>query len=179
MSPRRLRTQQDRPLTAAVEVELVLNGEPWRDQVLPGETLLQTLRSRCQLTGGKPACERGECGACTVLVDGRPRMSCITPTVTVQGAQVRTVEGLAREACALREALADTAGFQCGYCTPGQIVAAWALLRETSSPNEAEVRRSMAGNICRCTGYTPIVDAVLAAAEQVQCDGSTREREHA
>jgi aerobic-type carbon monoxide dehydrogenase small subunit (CoxS/CutS family) len=141
--------------------------------------LLQTLRARCHLTGGKPACERGECGACTVLVDGRPRVSCITPTVTVQGALVRTVEGLTREACALREALADTAGFQCGYCTPGQIVAACALLRETSSPDEAEVRRLMAGNICRCTGYTPIVDAILTAAGQVRYDGRTREQEHA
>jgi aerobic-type carbon monoxide dehydrogenase small subunit (CoxS/CutS family) len=167
MSPARLRRQQARPTAApaTVEVALVVNGEPWGGHVPPGEMLLQTLRTRCQLTGAKPACERGECGACTVLVNGRPRMSCITPVLTDGGAEVRTAEGLAQEACAVREAMADTAGFQCGYCTPGQIVAAMALLAETAAPDEAEVRRSMAGNICRCTGYTPIVDAILRAAE--------------
>jgi aerobic-type carbon monoxide dehydrogenase small subunit (CoxS/CutS family) len=167
MSPARLRRQQASPaeVPTAVEVALVVNGEPWDGHVPPGEMLLHTLRARCQLTGAKPACERGECGACTVLINGRPRMSCITPVVTLGGADVRTAEGLAREACAVRQAMADTAGFQCGYCTPGQIVAAMALLAETSAPDEDKIRRSMAGNICRCTGYTPIVDAILRAAE--------------
>lgn len=144
-----------------VPVRLVVNGRPWAGEVPPGEMLLATLRGRLGLTGAKPACERGECGACTVLIAGEPRVSCVTPVVTVDDPVV-TVEGLAAETTALRAALADAGGFQCGYCTPGQVVAAAALARALPLP-EAEIRRRMAGNVCRCTGYTPIVDAIRAA----------------
>jgi xanthine dehydrogenase YagT iron-sulfur-binding subunit len=144
-------------------------------------TLLDALRDVLGLTGTKKGCDQGACGACTVIIDGQRVLSCLTLAAACQGQHVVTIEGLAGgdELHPMQAAFLHCDGFQCGYCTPGQIVAAWALLREASSPNEAEVRRLMAGNICRCTGYTPIVDAVLAAAEQVQCDGSRREREHA
>jgi aerobic-type carbon monoxide dehydrogenase small subunit (CoxS/CutS family) len=139
---------------------LTVNGRPWSGAVAPGERLLTTLRERLGLTGAKPACERGECGACTVLIGERPRVSCITAVLLVDE-PVTTVEGLAEQTSVLRAALADTGGFQCGYCTPGQVVTAAALAGQHLP--EAEIRHRMAGNICRCTGYTPIVDAIRAS----------------
>jgi aerobic-type carbon monoxide dehydrogenase small subunit (CoxS/CutS family) len=144
---------------------LLVNGESWEGEVEPGEMLLDTVRRRMSLMGAKLACGRGECGACTVLVGGKPRMSCITPVVTVD-APVVTAEGLAAASAPLRAALADSGGFQCGYCTPGQVVAAMAVLLQGVPVEEDDVRREMAGNICRCTGYTPIVDAIVATARR-------------
>jgi aerobic-type carbon monoxide dehydrogenase small subunit (CoxS/CutS family) len=129
----------------------------------PGDTLLGVLRERLRLVGAKEACGRGECGACTVLVDGVPVMSCVMLASLVRG-EVTTIEGLADEARDLREAFADAGAFQCGYCTPGQIVRASALLQGGGVPDEATVREQMSGNVCRCTGYTQIVDAVLTTA---------------
>ncbi|HZP95269.1 MAG TPA: (2Fe-2S)-binding protein [Candidatus Limnocylindria bacterium] len=142
-----------------------MNRQSISVHVAPGETLLRVLRDQLRLTGAKESCGRGECGACTVLVDGMPVMSCVMLASLVRG-EITTIEGLADEALDLREAFADAGAFQCGFCTPGQIVSASALLREAPSPDERAVRERMSGNICRCTGYTQIVDAVLATARK-------------
>ena len=144
---------------------LRVNGRVVEVAVAPGDTLLHVLRDQLRLTGAKEACGRGECGACTVLVDGVPIMSCVMLASLVHG-EVTTIEGIAPEARGLREAFADAGAFQCGFCTPGQIVRAVALLRETPNPDERTIREQMSGNICRCTGYTQIVDAVLTTARK-------------
>jgi aerobic-type carbon monoxide dehydrogenase small subunit (CoxS/CutS family) len=143
---------------------LKVNGVMQELTAAPGTPLLQVLRDNLGLTGTKEACSRGECGACTVLLDGKPILSCIALVDDTQG-DITTIEALADEFADLRAAFADCAGFQCGFCTPGQIVRAAALLREDwpVSPETADafVRQRMSGNICRCTGYGGIVDAVL------------------
>ena len=144
---------------------LRVNGRDVDAEVAPGDSLLDVLRDRLRLTGAKEACGRGECGACTVLLDGTPVMACITLAMLVHG-EVTTIEGIAEEARDLREAFADAGAFQCGYCTPGQIVRASALLKDGGALSERGVREQMSGNICRCTGYTQIVDAVLSTARR-------------
>ena len=133
----------------------------------PGVRLIDILRDQLGLTGTKESCGRGECGACTVLIDGRPVVSCLVYAETVSGA-VMTIEGLAEANTDLREAFADCGAFQCGFCTPGQIVRAAALLVETwpvdAVARERFVRHRLSGNICRCTGYTGIVEAVMRTA---------------
>ncbi|HLX49778.1 MAG TPA: 2Fe-2S iron-sulfur cluster-binding protein [Streptosporangiaceae bacterium] len=128
-----------------------------------GLRLLELLREHLGLTGTKEACGRGECGACTVLVDGRPVLACITLAHRVSG-QVETVEGIAGEAADLRESFADHAAFQCGFCTPGQLVRAVSLLRHGVPPDDRQVREAMSGNICRCTGYQGIIKAIQETA---------------
>jgi aerobic-type carbon monoxide dehydrogenase small subunit (CoxS/CutS family) len=144
---------------------VLINGEIQIDQkqLPPGTRLIDVLREQVGLTGTKEGCGRGECGACTVLVDGRPVLSCIVLAARVSGA-VETVEGLAEESTALRAAFARRAAFQCGFCTPGQIVRGTALLRRGLPETEADLRTAMSGNICRCTGYEGIVDALRDAA---------------
>jgi len=146
---------------------IVVNGTALEAGPAPGETLLEFLRDRAGLTGGKLGCGRGECGACTVLLGDRAVMSCVT-LVALVDEPVATIEGLAEEAAGLRASFADCGGLQCGYCTPGQVVRAVALLRDARDAgvelDERGIRHAMAGNICRCTGYSPIVDAVLGAA---------------
>ena len=144
---------------------MLINGEIHIDQkqLPPGTRLIDVLRERVGLTGTKEGCGRGECGACTVLVDGRPVLSCIVLAARVSGA-VETVEGLAQESTPLRAAFARRAAFQCGFCTPGQIVRGTALLRRGLPDDEAELRTAISGNICRCTGYEGIVDALRDAA---------------
>ncbi len=134
-----------------------------------GETLLGTLRHRLGLTGPKEACGEGECGACTVLVDGGPVASCILAAGSTNGRVVRTVEGLAGagDLTTLQQAFVGHAAVQCGYCTPGVLMVLTALLEEVPEPAEAEIRQALAGNICRCTGYQQIVDAALDAARAV------------
>jgi aerobic-type carbon monoxide dehydrogenase small subunit (CoxS/CutS family) len=144
---------------------LRVNGRTADVEFAPGDSLLRVLRERLRLVGAKEACGRGECGACTVLVDGVPVMSCVMLASVVRG-EVTTIEGLSDEARDLREAFADAGAFQCGYCTPGQIVRAAALLREGGATSERAIREQMSGNVCRCTGYTQIVDAVLATARR-------------
>ena len=144
---------------------LRVNGRDVDAEIAPGDTLLHVLRDRLRLTGAKDACGRGECGACTVLVDGVPIMSCVMLAWLVRG-EVTTIEGLSEDARGLRESFADAGAFQCGFCTPGQIVRAAALLRDTPNPDERTIREQMSGNICRCTGYTQIVDAVLTTARK-------------
>ncbi|MEU0480497.1 2Fe-2S iron-sulfur cluster-binding protein [Streptosporangium sp. NPDC006013] len=158
-----------------------VNGTTRAACTAPGTTLASVLRDQLGLTSVKLACERGECGACTVLVGGRPRLSCVTLAVLVDE-EVTTAEGLAEESADLRAAFADRGAFQCGFCTPGHIVHATALLRSglPAAPERAapRVRRELSGNICRCTGYAAIVEAVcetarLRAATEGATEGAT------
>ena len=148
---------------------LQVNGAIRELDLAPGAPLLAALRDHLGLTGAKEACGRGECGACTVLLDGRPIMACLAMVDDTIGS-VTTIEGLADSHADLRRAFADRGAFQCGFCTPGQIVRAAALLDEPWPKAEAEraafVRHGMSGNICRCTGYVGIVDAVLRVAAE-------------
>ena len=158
-------------------IQLRVNGTTSDVQVAPGDTLLAVLRGELSLSGAKDACGRGECGACTVLLDGTPVLACVSLAARIRG-EVTTVEGLAEEFRDLREAFADKGGFQCGFCTAGQIVRAAALLRSglPADRQEAEryVRYQISGNICRCTGYNGIVDAILATAAQRRSAGATK-----
>lgn len=143
-----------------------VNGEPVEASVPAHRLLIDFLRKEQGLTGTKEGCSVGICGACSVLVDGAPMSACLLPVVLLDGASVRTVEGLAEDdgPSPLQDAFIRRGGFQCGICTPGQLVAATALLAETPDPDEDDVRRWMMGNLCRCTGYYGIVEAILAAA---------------
>jgi len=152
----------------AVDVELEVNGDGVSVHVPPHRTLLDTLRETLGLTGAKRVCDEGTCGACTVLLDGEPVYACMTLAVACAGRAVETVEGLGTEGALhpVQEAFIEHDAFQCGFCTPGQIVRASALLKEGGVLNERAVREQMSGNICRCTGYTQIVDAVLSTARR-------------
>jgi len=148
-----------------MDLQLTVNGRHIAVAVEPDETLLHVLRERLQLTGTKEGCDEGECGACTVMVDGRPLNSCILPAMAVTGAEVITVEGLVGEdglLSPLQQAFVDHFAVQCGFCTPGLVVTLTALLAENPEPSEDEIRRAIVGNLCRCTGYAAIVDAVMA-----------------
>lgn len=138
-------------------------------------TLLEVLREELDLTGTKHGCELGECGACTVLVDGVPTLSCLTLPIEVQGSDIRTVEGLAdgSRLDPLQNAFSANGAAQCGYCTPGILMTATALLEHTLEPTEAEVREALAGNLCRCTGYSKIVDAILQAGRDLKLKRAT------
>ncbi len=149
---------------------LRVNGRSVEIDLEPDDRLLDVLRNRLGLPGSKEACGRGECGACTVLVRGRAVMSCLV--LAARAGEVETIEGLRDEARALREAFADTGAFQCGFCTPGQIVRGVALLREGLPADDHTLRREISGNICRCTGYAGIVRA-LRLAERARA-GSRR-----
>lgn len=155
-------------ITLAVNV----NGEDRTLSVHPFARLLDVLREELHLTGTKEGCGEGECGACTVLLDGRVVNSCLVPAVQVQGAEVVTVEGLAQgeRLSGLQAAFVTHNGAQCGFCTPGMLIAATDLLNRCPSPTDGEIRDGLAGNLCRCTGYSKILDAVHTAAEE----GSSR-----
>jgi carbon-monoxide dehydrogenase small subunit len=142
-----------------------VNAQPAEVDVLPMKRLLDTLREDLRLTGTKEGCGEGECGACTVLIDGRAVNSCLVPTLQVEGAQVTTVEGLASGDAmhAVQQAFLKHGGAQCGICTPGFLVAAAELLARDARPSRLAVREALAGNLCRCTGYQKIVDAVANA----------------
>ena len=149
-----------------VQLNLSVNGETVEASFAPYKTLLEVLREDLALTGTKHGCELGECGACAVLVDGEPQLSCLLLAVECAGRHVETVEGLARGAQLhpLQAAFADLGAAQCGYCTPGILLTAEALLEDNPTPSRDEVRVALAGNLCRCTGYTKILDAVELAA---------------
>ena len=153
-------------LPNAVDLALVVNARPTTLRVEPRESLADVLRERLGLTGLKVSCDAQVCGACTVLVDGLAVSACTYLAVDAHGRQVTTVEGLARdgELTRLQQAFIDEAAFQCGFCTPGMLMAATALLAETPDPTRDEVVAGIDGNLCRCTGYVPIVEAVLGAA---------------
>jgi 4-hydroxybenzoyl-CoA reductase subunit gamma len=145
---------------------LGVNGRRREDAVADNMLLYDYLREVVALTGTKMGCDGGECGACTVLVDGRPRLSCITLAHGCAGREVETIESLAREGrlSPLQRAFHEALGAQCGYCTPGMIMAAEGLLRRSPHPSETEIREALASNICRCTGYVKIIEAVHQAA---------------
>lgn len=147
-------------------IEVRVNERPYTVEVPPHWTLLQLLGDELGLTGTKNGCSQGVCGACTVLLDGEPVRACLLLAVRADGRHVATVEGLGAggELHRLQQAFVDEGAVQCGFCTPGMLMAAVALLEETPEPTEAEVREALVGNLCRCTGYARIVRAVLAAA---------------
>ena len=145
---------------------LSVNGRTQTVAAADSATLLDVLRDRLHLTGTKQGCDGGECGACTVLVDGAPRLACITLAASVEGRRIETIESLATQGrlSALQRAFHEQLGAQCGFCTPGMVMAAEALLRREPQPSEAQIRDALAGNLCRCTGYVKIVEAVQTAA---------------
>lgn len=148
-------------------LRFTLNGHPQEVEVPPDMTLLELLREHFQLTGAKEGCGVGECGACTVMVDGRALSSCLLPALEVEGCQVLTVEGLAGPDGSLdpiQEAFVEQGGIQCGFCTPGMVMSAKALLERNPQPDENQIRTALEGNLCRCTGYTQIIEAVKSAA---------------
>jgi carbon-monoxide dehydrogenase small subunit len=153
-------------------IRLTLNGLLCEWQVYPNELLLNVLREQEFLTGTKYGCGIGECGACTVLVNGKPVLACLTLAVACEGATVLTIEGLARDGILdpVQEAFLDYSAFQCGFCTPDMILMTRALLNELPSPTEEQTRDYLRGNLCRCTGYASIVRAALDAAERQNPD---------
>ena len=153
-----------------VAVAFTLNGSAQNEFVGSGSTLLWVLREKLGFTGTKNGCSQGSCGACTVLIDGEPRLSCLTLAERCQGRSVETVEGLARDGKLhpLQQAFIDGYAAQCGFCTPGMILAAKVLLDRNPEPGRDDVIDAISGNICRCTGYEPIVNAILAAAEVIR-----------
>jgi 4-hydroxybenzoyl-CoA reductase subunit gamma len=150
-------------------VALTVNGRAREDAVADHLLLLDYLRDALGLTGTKRGCDGGECGACTVLVDGQPRLACLTLAARCAGRHVETIESLADNGrmSRLQRCFHELLGTQCGYCTPGMIMAAEALLRRTPEPAEAEIREALSGNLCRCTGYVKIIESVRAAARAV------------
>jgi carbon-monoxide dehydrogenase small subunit len=149
-------------------ISVTVNGSQEYLEVPSNMTLLQMLRDKLALTGTKNGCAAGECGACTVLVDGEPLNSCMMLAVEADGRAVITVEGLARQdhLAPLQEAFVEHNAVQCGFCTPGMLISAHALLKRNPHPTEQEIREALVGNLCRCTGYVRIVQAVQAAAEE-------------
>ena len=151
-----------------MEIKFNLNGKEVKVDVSPSARLLDVLRINFRLTGTKEGCGEGECGACTVLVNEEPYNSCLTPVINVINKNVVTIEGF-RETEAYRviaDAFADMGGSQCGFCTPGMILASYAVLKKNPHPSEEEIRMALSGNLCRCTGYQAIVNAVLKASEK-------------
>ena len=159
-------------------VSLSVNGSSRDLLISPASSLLRVLRDELNLPGTKEGCGTGYCGACTVLVDGNPVNACLYFAVDADGREVTTIEGLTPEDAPLHPAQAAfvaCSGLQCGYCTPGMILSAAALLAENPAPSRDDVRRGLAGNLCRCTGYQTIVEAVLAAAERLRKEGRAGE----
>jgi carbon-monoxide dehydrogenase small subunit len=148
---------------------LTVNDDLYQLDVEPTRRLIDVLRYDIGLTGTKDGCSIGVCGACTVLVDGQPLSACLTLAITMQDRQIQTIEGLAREGKLhpLQQAFVSCGAFQCGFCTPGQIMAGVALLSEHASPTDEEIREGMLGNLCRCTGYYKIIDAIKTAATEL------------
>jgi carbon-monoxide dehydrogenase small subunit len=153
-------------------LSLSVNGEPADALVDPSKTLLEVLREDLNLTGTKHGCELGECGACAVLVDGQPVLSCLALAVESNGRSVTTIEGIAAEGQLhpLQDAMADLGGSQCGYCSPGIIVTAKALLDREPNPTRDQIKEALSGNLCRCTGYLQIFEAVESAIQKMRSD---------
>jgi carbon-monoxide dehydrogenase small subunit len=151
-------------------IRVTVNGRVYEREVEPRLLLSDFIRHDLHLHGTHVGCEHGVCGACTVLIDGRPARSCLTLAVQADGHEVETVESLARgsQLHPLQQAFHEHFGLQCGFCTPGILMTARFLLERNPSPSEEEIRTELAGNLCRCTGYAPIVDSILAAAEKLR-----------
>jgi len=157
-----------------MRVNTTINGTQREiDDVWEGESLLYVLRERCGLPGSKNACEQGECGSCTVYLDGVPACACLVAAGQAEGREVVTVEGLRGEAALhpVQQAFVEAGAVQCGFCTPGLVVATHDLLERCERPSDPEIREALAGNLCRCTGYEKILDAVRLAAERLSTDG--------
>jgi carbon-monoxide dehydrogenase small subunit len=150
------------------QIELTVNGQRHQIAVEPRETLLELLRHRLFLTGSKEGCGTGECGACTVLLDGKPVTSCLVLAVSVEGREIVTIEGISADGKLhpIQQAFVDNGAIQCGFCTPGLVLSTKALLDEEPSPSETQVREAIAGNLCRCTGYKKIVEAILSVSKK-------------
>jgi len=149
-------------------LKLHVNGEEFEVLTEIHKTLLEVLREDLGLTGTKRGCDLGTCGACTVLIEGKPYLSCLTLAVDVQGKKIVTIEGLAQdgELHPLQKAFVEKGAIQCGFCTPGMILTAKAFLDENSHPSEGDVKKAISGNLCRCTGYVKIVEAILSVSEK-------------
>jgi carbon-monoxide dehydrogenase small subunit len=147
-------------------VELNVNGNPYDVMVAPNETLADAVRRKLRLTGTKISCNQGDCGACTMLIDGKSKLSCLTLAVACVGKKIRTIEGLETngELDPVQRAILEKQGVQCGFCTPGIIMAARGLLDENPNPTREEIKRGLSGNLCRCTGYMKIIAAVESVA---------------
>ena len=152
------------------EIHFKINGEKVRLSVKPNRTLLEMIREDLKLTGTKEGCGVGDCGACTVLLDGLPVNSCLVLAVEADGREILTVEGLARgdRLHPIQEAFIENFGLQCGFCTPGMIISAKALLDRNPDPSEHEIREAISGNLCRCTGYVKIVESIKKAAQRLR-----------
>jgi len=148
-------------------IHLKVNGEPYEVAIHPHRTLAEVLREELDLIGTKEACKQGDCGSCTVIMDGKTVTSCLTLAVEAEGKDIRTIEGEAKNGklSPVQQAFVDHGAIQCGFCTPGMVMSATALLEQNPNPTEDDVRMGIAGNICRCTGYTKIVEAILAVSE--------------
>jgi len=156
-----------------IEIQFKLNGEPARARVLPALSALKLLRNTFGLTGTKPGCEEGECGACTILLDGKAVNSCLVPAAVLDGREVLTIEGLSTTPGSLhpvQRAFVEAGAIQCGFCTPGMIMRTVAFLEERPHPTHDEIARCLEGNLCRCTGYVKIQEAIRSAAETLSAD---------
>jgi len=156
--------------TSTAVCRLRVNGDLRECAIAPHTTLLEALRYGLGLTGSKQGCDKGDCGACTVVVDGEPVLSCISLALAFEGRDITTIEGVSgkERPHPLQDAFDVTGGAQCGFCTPGILMSAWALLRHNPSPTRAEITHALSGNLCRCTGYTKIIEAVERAAESLR-----------
>jgi aerobic-type carbon monoxide dehydrogenase small subunit (CoxS/CutS family) len=152
------------------DIVLNVNGIQYNINIETHRTLVEVLRDTLGLTGTKKSCNEGECGACTVLMDGKPVASCLVLAVAAQGKEITTIEGLSHgeELDPMQEAFVKHTAIQCGFCTPGMVMAAKAFLNENPRPTPAEARKAISGNLCRCTGYQQIVNAIIAAAETIR-----------
>ncbi len=155
-------------------LQLKVNGRPRQLLVAPYYSLLDTLRDELQLTGTKKGCDEGDCGACTVILDGKPITSCLVLALSARDSEVTTIEGLGsvESLHPVQQAFIERGGLQCGYCTPGLIMAAAGLLQETPQPSEEEVKFAIGGNLCRCTGYTKVIEAIMLAADRMSDAGN-------
>jgi len=153
-----------------VEIALKVNGIRYALEVKPQRTLVEVLRETLGLTGTKKSCNEGECGTCTVLMDGKPVASCLVLAIDAQGKEILTIEGLSEgeKLHPIQEAFLKHGGIQCGFCTPGMVMSAKAFLDEHPKPTQAEVRKAISGNLCRCTGYQQIVDSIMAAPNMMK-----------
>jgi len=156
-------------------IGLTVNNKEYKVEVSANETLLEVLREKLHLTGAKRGCDQGECGTCTVLVNDQPMLSCLLLAMSCEGKDISTIEGMAdpksEKLHPIQQAFIDHGGLQCGFCTPGIILTAKALLDKNISPSDQEIRESINGNICRCTGYISIIESISAAAERMRKEG--------
>ncbi len=161
-------------------ISVAINGKTQQASVEPRTSLADLLREELRLTATHLGCEQGVCGACTILIDGEPARACITLAVTVDGTDIRTLEGFERDALMriIRESFHDKHGLQCGFCTPGMLISAWDLLKRKSNLGEADIRVAMSGNLCRCTGYQGIVRSIKSASENWTADPDNAQKSY-